>query len=78
MKLSAERPFATPEAATRKLVEMAVGIEPVHDCRIRIEKINAPFLYALKGSGDEFDAGIKMAVERGWLELHESGPMCGS
>jgi hypothetical protein len=37
-----------------------------------LEKINAPFLYTLKASGEEFGAGIKMAVERGWLELHES------
>ncbi|SDJ44143.1 hypothetical protein SAMN05216338_104977 [Bradyrhizobium sp. Rc2d] len=73
MKLTAERPFANPEAAARKLVELASGIEPVQDGRIHIEKINAPFLYTLKASGKEFGAGIKMAVERGWLELHESG-----
>jgi hypothetical protein len=27
----------------------------------------------LKASGEEFGAGIKFAVERGGLELHESG-----
>ena len=27
---------------------------------------------ATKASGPEFGAGIKAAVERGWLELHES------
>ncbi|WP_371932914.1 hypothetical protein [Bradyrhizobium sp. CCGUVB23] len=43
------------------------------DGRIHIEKINAPFLHSLKACGQEFGAGIKMAVERGWLELHESG-----
>jgi hypothetical protein len=73
MKLTAERPFANPEAAARKLVELAKSIEPVQDGRIHIEKINAPFLYSLKASGPEFGAGIKFAVERGWLELHESG-----
>ena len=73
MKLTTERPFANPEAAARKLVEIAAGIEPVQDGRIHVEKINAPFLYALKASGEEFGAGIKHAVERGWLELHESG-----
>ncbi|MGY8679364.1 hypothetical protein Q2941_16395 [Bradyrhizobium sp. UFLA05-153] len=73
MKLKSERPFANPEAAARKLVELAGGIEAVQDGRISIEKINAPFLYTLKASGEEFGAGIKMAVERGWLELHESG-----
>ena len=69
MKLTAERPFANPEAAARKLIEIA----PVQDGRIHIEKINYPFLYVLKASGAEFGAGIKFAVERGWLELHESG-----
>lgn len=38
-----------------------------------IEKTNAPFMYTLKATGPEFGAGIKHAVERGWLELHESG-----
>jgi hypothetical protein len=73
MKLTTERPFANPEAAARKLVEIAAGIEPVRDGRIHIEKVNAPFLYTLKASGEEFGVGIKFAVERGWLELHESG-----
>ena len=45
----------------------------MQDGRIHIEKINAPFLYVLKASGEEFGAGIKYAVERGWLDLHESG-----
>ncbi|MDA9539232.1 hypothetical protein ACM41_24335 [Bradyrhizobium sp. CCBAU 21362] len=68
-----ERPYASAEAAARKLVELASSIEPVQDGRIHIEKINAPFLYTLKGSGAEFGAGIEYAVEKGWLELHESG-----
>ena len=37
------------------------------------QRLNAPFLYALKDSGEEFGAGMKFAVERGWLDLHESG-----
>ncbi|WP_458197177.1 hypothetical protein [Bradyrhizobium sp. UFLA05-153] len=61
------RPGAAPEAAARKLVEIANGIEAVQD-GLHIEKINAPFR-----SGAEFGAGIKTAVERRWLELHESG-----
>lgn len=40
---------------------------------IHIEKVNYPFLFTLKGSGPEFGAGIKCAIEKGWLELHESG-----
>ncbi len=73
MKYAADRPFADPEAAACKLVEIASGIEPVQDGRIHIEKVNYPFLSKLKGTGPEFGAGIKFAVERGWFELHESG-----
>lgn len=46
---------------------------PVQDGRIHIEKITAPFLYTLKASGEEVGAGLKLAIERGWLQLHESG-----
>ncbi|MET4236527.1 MULTISPECIES: hypothetical protein [Bradyrhizobium] len=59
MKLAAERAFAAPEAAARKLVELAKTIEAVQDGRIHIEKLNAPFLYTLKATGSEFGAGIK-------------------
>jgi hypothetical protein len=65
--------YADPETAARKLVELAASIEPVQNGRIHIEKINEPFLFTLKASGQEFGAGIKYAVEKGWLELHESG-----
>jgi hypothetical protein len=68
-----ERPFANPEAAARQLVQLAAVIVPVQDGRIHIEKVNYPFLHTLKGSGPEFGAGIRCAVEKGWLELHESG-----
>jgi hypothetical protein len=72
-RFAAERPYANPEAAARQLVQLAASIEPAQDGRIHIEKINAPFLYTLKGSGAEFGAGIEYAVQQGWLELHESG-----
>lgn len=74
MKLAGERHYRKPEAAARKLVELAVSVEPV-DGRIHIEKINYPFLSqsGCKGTGPEFGAGIRFAIERGWLELHESG-----
>jgi hypothetical protein len=29
-------------------------------------------MFDLKGSGSEFGAGLKHAIERGWLQLHES------
>jgi hypothetical protein len=69
-----ERPYADPEAAARKLIELAAGIEPISG-RIHIEKINSPFMSkgGCNGSGPEFGAGIRYAIEKGWLDLHESG-----
>lgn len=43
------------------------------DGRAHIEKINAPFLFEHKAVGSEFGAGLKYAIEQGWLELRESG-----
>jgi hypothetical protein len=73
LKLTNDRPCFDPEGAARKLIELAKSIDAVQDGRIHIEKINAPFLYTLKGASTEFGAGIRYAVEKGWLELHESG-----
>jgi hypothetical protein len=73
MKLTTDRPYADPEAAARKLIEIANSVEAVQDGRIHIEKINGPFLFEHKGSPAEYGAGLKLAIERGWLWLHESG-----
>jgi hypothetical protein len=73
MKHAEARPYANPEAAARKLVEIATSVLSVQDGRIHVEKINAPFLSTFKATGPEFGAGIKYAIEKGWLELHESG-----
>ncbi len=73
-KFATSRPFSDPETAARKLIERAKSIEAVQDGRIRIEKINAPFLSknGCNATGPEFGAGIKHAIDQGWLE-HESG-----
>lgn len=73
MKFTAERPFADPEAAARKLIEVANSVEAVQDGRIHIEKINGPFLFEFKGSPAEYGAGLKLAIDRGWLTLDRSG-----
>ncbi len=72
MKYSTERPFADPEKAVRKLLEIANAVEAVQDGRIYIELINAPFLKA-GGSPAEYRAGLDLAIGRGWLQMHESG-----
>ena len=73
MKFAAARPFAEPEAAARKLIEIANSVEAVQDGRIHIELLNGPFLFELKGTPAEYTAGLKLAIGRGWLQMHESG-----
>jgi hypothetical protein len=73
MKLTVDRPYSDPEKAARKLVEIANSVEPVQDGRIYIELINAPFLYEAKGNPDEYLAGLKLAIDRGWLMMDRSG-----
>jgi len=73
LKLTADRPFATPDKAARRLLEHAHAFDPVQEGRIYIEKINGPFLFGDKGTPAEYSAGLELAVTRGWLELHESG-----
>jgi hypothetical protein len=73
MKFATDRPYADPERAARKLVEIANSIEAVQEGRIFIELINGPFLFEHKGSAAEYKAGLDLAIARGWLALHESG-----
>ena len=73
MKFVPNRPYSDPESAARKIVEIANGVEVVQDGRIYIELINGPFLFREKGTPDEYKAGLDLAIERGWLVLHESG-----
>jgi hypothetical protein len=68
-----DRPYADPEAAARKSIEIANSVEAVQDGRIFIELINGPFLLELKGTPEEYGAGLRLAIDRGWLSKHESG-----
>ena len=72
MKSVAARPSADPDAAARKLLEIAHTAEAVQDGRIPIELVNLPFLDA-GGTPAEFRAGLNRAITRGWLSRHESG-----
>jgi len=53
-----------PEAAVRKLIEIANSAEAV--------RLIAPFL-AAGGSPAKYRAGIEHAIAKGWLWRHESG-----
>jgi hypothetical protein len=72
MKLTADRPFADPEKAAHKLVELANTVETIMDGRVLIELINLPFLRE-GGSPAEYRAGLDRAIAKGWLSKHESG-----
>ena len=73
MKFIEPRPHADPEAAMRKLLEIANAFTPIQDGRIYIEVINGPMLSEHKATPAEYKAGLDLAIKRGLLELHESG-----
>ena len=64
MKFTEPRPYAEPENAARRVMELAHAVEPVQDGRIHIEKINGPFLFKDKGSPAEYGAGTKRDSKR--------------
>jgi hypothetical protein len=49
MKYATARPYAGPEKAARRILEIANAVEPIQG-RIHIEKINEPFLFRDRGS----------------------------
>ena len=53
MKFVAARPYADPDVAARKLVEIANAVEVAQEGRIHIEKINGPTLFQLKATPAE-------------------------
>ncbi len=72
MKFVERSAFTDPDAAARRLVEIASTVEAVQDGRIFIELINRPFLDA-GGTPDQFRAALARAIALGWLWRHESG-----
>ena len=72
MKFKQERPFASPEAAEKKLLELANAVEPDHAGWLLVEVINRQFREA-GGSYEEYSAAVKAATAHGWLTMHPSG-----
>jgi hypothetical protein len=72
-KSVAQDVYADPEKAARKLLEIANSIEAIQDGRIHIEKINGPMLFKEGASPAEYGAGLRYAIDKGWLWKHESG-----
>jgi hypothetical protein len=67
------RPFADPDAAARKIMEIAKGLPVYMDGPLLTEKLNWPMLTEFGATPAEYGAGIKRAVENGRLWAHESG-----
>jgi hypothetical protein len=72
MKFVEPTHLADPDAAARKLAEIANGIDAVQDGRIYIERVNGAFLEA-GGTPDQYRAALARAIALGWLLRHESG-----
>ena len=72
MKFKEDRPFPTPKAAERKLLELANAVEPDHAGRLSVEIINRQFREA-GGSYEEYGAAVKSAIAHGRLTMHPSG-----
>jgi hypothetical protein len=72
MKFKEDRPFACPEAAERKLLELANAIEPDHAGRLSVAVINKQFREA-GGSYEEYAMAVKAAIAHGWITMHPSG-----
>ena len=50
MKFTEDRPYADPETAARKLIEIANPVEALPDGRIFAALVKGPFLFDLKGT----------------------------
>jgi hypothetical protein len=72
MKFTADRSLADPEAAIKKLIDIANAAEAEQDGRIHIELVNLPFLRA-GGTPSEYGTALKAVLDRGWLAMHHSG-----
>ena len=75
MKFVDPHSSADPDAAARKLVEIANGVEVVQDGRIYIELVNGAFLEA-GGTPDQFRAALARAIALGWRRRFNPARNC--
>jgi hypothetical protein len=66
VKFATNRPYANPETAARKLVEIANAIEAIQDGCIYIEQINEPLLFDHEASTAEYTAGLDWRLSAAW------------
>jgi hypothetical protein len=71
-KFKEDQPFSRPEAAERKLLELANAIKAENEGRVPVGEINTQFRNA-GGTSAEYRAAVAAAIAHGWLTLHPSG-----
>lgn len=78
MKFTNARPYADPEAAARKLIEIANAVEAVQDGRIHIELINGPMFFEHKATPANRAGMVEARPIRDLREVHasRSGVIC--
>jgi hypothetical protein len=83
--MTADRPFADPDKAARRLLEHVLAFEPFQDDRIYIEKLNGPFLFGDKArprntapawSSPSHGAGWKFITAALLLNSRRPAPVC--
>jgi hypothetical protein len=72
MKFKEDRPFAAPQAAERKLLELANAVETDPAGRLDVSLINKLF-HDAGGSYEEYGLAVKAAIAHGWITMHPSG-----
>jgi hypothetical protein len=64
LKFTNGRPYADPETAARRIMEIANTIE-ADQGKVHIEKINYPMLFQVKASPAEYWEGLQHAIAKG-------------
>ena len=72
MRFKEDRPFATPEAAEQKLLELTNAMEADHAARLSVAVVNKQIRDA-GGSHEEYRAAVKAAIAHDWITMHSSG-----
>lgn len=73
MKFVDDRPYAKPEAAGKRLLELANSLTLRADGWVYVEKVNGPFLFQDKARPAEYGAGIAWLIDQGLIAMHEGG-----
>jgi hypothetical protein len=73
VKFVADRPFADPEAAARKLLDIALASIAASGLPHAYTGVTNSLFLRAGGSPDEYTAGCALAAEQKWFEIDRSG-----